>query len=110
MTATQTSRSALRNAGAIPPNAIAFAPSSPRSTTGRGRVARRPAWLKLPELGDANRATQSDCPSLATLSPLALAVRTKSVLKHEIPFIANPLFSDPDAPQRIFEQPLGLGP
>ncbi|MGV3482969.1 MAG: sigma-70 family RNA polymerase sigma factor [Planctomycetaceae bacterium] len=110
MTATRIARPSLRRFSPAQTLRAHGQLSSSSTRSQRRPVARRPAWLKLPELEAANLAVESACPSLADLSAAELLARTKAVLKQEIGFISNSQFSDPEFAKQIFDLPLGLAP
>ncbi|QDV45216.1 RNA polymerase principal sigma factor HrdA [Stieleria neptunia] len=72
--------------------------------------ARRPAWLNMDELNDANHEADGMLVPLAAATSDELKSRTKRRLREEIDFISNPDFGDTDLGKKLFAEPLKLAP
>ncbi|MEM9364528.1 MAG: sigma-70 family RNA polymerase sigma factor [Planctomycetota bacterium] len=76
----------------------------------RALPARKPAWLRSPELAVALAECRPLLTNFNAFDPLALRQATRRRLKAEIDFIGNESFADTRQGKRIFSQPLDLGP
>ncbi|MCO8124429.1 sigma-70 family RNA polymerase sigma factor [Stieleria sp. TO1_6] len=72
--------------------------------------ARPPAWIKFPELEDANAAVDAFLEPLDALDSSDLKARTKRRLREEISFISNSDFVSSQFGKQVFADPLNLAP
>lgn len=83
-------------------------PSGAKRTAPKAPAARRPAWLKSPELAEATASYLLERDDIDLLGEDELKARTKQWLREELGFINNPEFSESGIGGRIFAEPLGL--
>ena len=81
-----------------------------RAETASGIPARRPGWLKSPELRDAVNYAKQHVTQFGEMSVIELKKATKVWLRVEIDFISNEEFTKANIGKKIFGSELGLQP